>query len=258
MKYCRLFLVGLILFSSCKSSKTAFGSVAIAKKMPAKKVSNKHLATLLDKRTIEAKLKVIYKDNKKKQKLTIKLRIEKDKVIWGNATVMGFLVIRAKITPENVNFYEKINKTYFKGDFKALQIILGTEVNFSQLQNLLLGQTIYDLKEQKYTSQISDNAHLLSPIEQKTLFDIFFWINPSHFKLDRQEVFNKKKNQRFQVFYKSYMVVDGETFPKKIEIRSNKGEKFTNISIEYRSVIFNKKLKIPFRVPRGYKRIVFK
>ncbi|MBL4569249.1 MAG: DUF4292 domain-containing protein [Flavobacteriaceae bacterium] len=255
MKYCSLFLVGLLLFASCKSSKSALGSVVVTKKMSAKKVSNKHLATLLDKQTIEAKLKVIYRDNRKKQKLTIKLRIEKDKVIWVNATVMGLLVSRAKITPDNVNFYEKINKTYFKGDFKTLEQFLGAEINFNQLQNLLLGQTIYDLKEQKYTSEISENSHLLSPIEQKTLFDIFFWINPSHFKLDRQEVLNKKENQRFQVFYKSYMLVDGETFPKKIEIRSKKGEKFTNISIEYRNVIFNKKLKIPFRVPRGYKRI---
>ena len=222
MKYCRLLLVGLLLFASCKSSKNTLGSVVVTKKMSAKKVSKKHLATLLDKQTIEAKLKVLYKDNNRKQKLTIKLRIEKDKVIWINATVMGLLVSRAKITPENVNYYEKINKTYFKGDFKALEHFLGTEVNFNQLQNLLLGQTIYDLKEQKYTSEISDNAHLLSPVEQKALFDIFFWINPSHYKLNRQEIFNKKINQRFQVLYKSYTLVDGEKFPKKIEIRSNK------------------------------------
>ena len=258
MKYCRLFLAGLILFSSCRSSKTAIDTVVVVKKMSAKKVSKKHIANAIDKQTIDAKLKVHFKDNQNKQKLIIRLRIKKDKLIWINGTVMGLLVFRAKITPKRVFFYNKINKTYFKGDFMVLKKVLGIDVDFLKLQNLLVGETIYNLQVQKYKSELSNNAYLLMPAKQKTLFDLFFWINPKHFKVDRQEIFNKEKNQHLQISYRNYGLVSGVIFPKNIEIKARENKKTTTISLEYRSVFFDRILKTPYRVPRGYKRIVFK
>jgi hypothetical protein len=258
MKFFRVILVVLVVFSSCKSSKTAFGTSVVAKKMSAKKVSKNHIAVLLDKETVEAKLKVTYKDNKQKKKLSVKLRIEKDRIIWLNATYAGILVARAKITPTKMSYYDKVHKTYFEGDFTVMRKFLGTEVNFFQLQNLLLGQTIFDLKQQEYQSVVNENAYLLLPKKQQKLFNIFFWINPTHFKLDKQELISRKKNQLLQVRYKNYALIDGERFPKRIEIRAKENRKITHIVIEYRSVIFDKKFSTPYRVPRGYKRIVLK
>jgi len=258
MKFCRIILVALVMVSSCTSSKTAFGSAAIVKKMSAKKVSKNHIAVLLDKETVEAKLKVTYRDSKKGKRISVKLRIEKDKIIWLNATYGGLLIARAKITPTKTSYYEKLSKTYFEGDFTVMRKFLGTEVNFSQLQNLLLGQAIFDLKQQKYKSAIDENAYLLLPKKQQELFNVFFWINPDHFKIDKQELISRKKNQLLQVRYKKYALIDGERFPKRIEIRAKENRKMTHVIIEYRSVVFDKKFRTPYRVPRGYKRIVLK
>lgn len=257
MKFLRIVLIISIIFSSCKSKKVALESVAVTKSMSARKVSNKHIESSFDKKTIDARLKVAYRDNKNKQKLSVKLRVDKDKVIWLNATYLGIIVARAKITPTSVSYYEKLNRTYFKGNFNALRGILGTDVNFSQLQNMLLGQAIFDLKAQKYKSSIDNQAHLLLPARQKALFDILFWINPIHYKLDKQELKNISKNQILKVDYKTYTTIDGEVFPKKIEIRAKEKEKFTNIDIEYKSVVFNKNISTPFRVPSGYKQVEF-
>ena len=213
---------------------------------------------MLDKQTVEAKLKVTYTTRKHKKRLSVKLRIEKDTIIWLNATYAGLLVARAKITPTKMSYYEKLSRTYFEGDFSVMRKFLGTEVNFSQLQNLLLGQAIFDLKQQKYKSIINENAYLLLPKKQDELFNIFFWINPTHFKLDKQELISRKKNQLLQVRYKNYALIDGERFPKRIEIRAKENSKSTHVIIEYRNIIFNKKLNTPYRVPRGYKRIVLK
>jgi hypothetical protein len=59
------------------------------------------------------------------------------------------------------------------------------------------------------------------------------------------------------VDYKKYTTIDGEVFPKRIEIRAKEREKYTNIDIEYKSVVFNKNISTPFRVPKGYKKVVF-
>ena len=157
-----------------------------------------------------------------------------------------------------MSYYDKVNKTYFEGDFTVMRKFLGAEVNFSQLQNLLLGQTIFDLKQQKYQSVVNENAYLLLPVKQKALFNIFFWVNPTHFKLDKQEIISRKKNQLLQVRYANYALIDGERFPKRIEIRAKKNRKSTHVIIDYRSVIFDKKFSTPYRVPRSYKRIVLK
>jgi hypothetical protein len=257
MKFFRLILIAMLVFTSCKTKNVVVGSASIAtKKMSARKVSKKHLATSFDKKTIDARLKVVYQDATNKQKLSVKLRIDKDKVIWVNATYLGVLVARAKITPSSVRYYEKINKTYFKGDFNVLENMLGAAVNFKQLQNMLLGEAIFDLKAQKYTSVVNNEAHLLFPVKQNTLFDVLFLINPVHYKLDMQVLKNKNKNQELKVGYKSYTNIDGEVFPKRIEIGAKEKGKFTNIDIDYKSVVFNKRISTPFKVPRGYKQVV--
>ena len=256
MKFFRLILVAVLVFTSCNSSKRIVGKSVVAKKMSARKVSKKHLENSFHKNTFEARLKVAFQDNKNKQKLSVKLRVDKDKIIWLNATYMGVIVARAKITPDSVNYYEKINRTYFKGNFEVLENILGAEVNFKQLQSLLLGEAIYDLKAKKYKAIVDNNAHLLLPVQQKALFNILFWINPTHYKLDRQSLKNTYKDQELKIGYKSYSKIDGEVFPKRIEIRAKERLKFTNIDIEYRSVVFNKKFSTPFKVPNGYKQVV--
>ncbi|MBL4642301.1 MAG: DUF4292 domain-containing protein, partial [Flavobacteriaceae bacterium] len=231
MKFFRLILIVMLVFTSCKTKKGIVGSTAMEiKKLSARKVSKKHIATSFDKKTIDARLKVAYKSDKDRYNLNVKLRIDKDKVIWINVVYKSvILVARAKITPSSVSYYEKINKTYFKGGFDVLEEMLGAEVNFKQLQNMLLGQAIFDLKEQKYTSVVHNEAHLLVPAQQKALFDILFWINPVHFKLDMQTLKNNQKNQELKVAYKSYSNINGVIFPKRIEIRAIEKGKFTNI-----------------------------
>ena len=253
------FLFILLAATSCNSTKKALGNSAKFKKISAKKVAKKHLENSFDKSSIEAKLKVAYKDNKNSQKLSVKLRVEKDKVIWMSvtATSLRITVARIKITPTSVSYYEKVNKTYYEGNFEGIKDILGIEVGFNQLQNLLLGQAIFDLNAEKYKAVVTTDAHLLLPVEQKALFDILFWINPNHFKLNGLEVKSIPKKQTLKVGYKEYTSIEGETFPKNIEIRARQKQKFTNIDIEYRSVIFNKQFTTPFKVPRGYKQVIF-
>jgi hypothetical protein len=242
--------------ASCTSSKHIVGAEHAAKRLSARKVSKNHITNSFDKQTIEAKLKVTYKDVKNEQKFNVKLKVAKDKVIWLSATYFGILVARAEITPTTVRYYEKINKTYFTGNFQLLKEVLGADVTFLQLQNMLLGQSIADLKAQKYTSVIDNNAYLLVPSAEKALLDVLFWINPTHFKLDKQELRNLEKNQTLKVAYTAYTQIEDETFPKKIEIRAKEHKKFTNIDIEYKSVIFSKDIATPFKVPNGYKQVV--
>ena len=258
MKFFRLILLVFFVFTACKSKQNLASKTSITKRMSARKVVKKHLATFLDKKTIDARLNIVFKDEKQQQKLKVKLRIDTNKVIWINVTYKGMVLLaRAKITPTSVSYYEKINKTYFKGDFSLLEVLFGSEINFKQLQNILIGESFLDLKTQKHLSSVNENAHFLFPDQQNKGFDVLFWINPMHFKLDKQVLQNRNKNQELKVVYKAYASFDDVFFPKKIQISAKAENKFTHLDIDYKTVIFNKNISIPFRIPKGYKPIVF-
>ena len=182
------------------------------------------------------------------------MQIKKDEVIWLKGTKI-ITVFKAKITPEKVSFYSPYKRNYFEGDFTMLRKLLGVDINFNQLQNMLLGQSIYNLKKTKQQVEIADNSYKLYPKDQLSIFDVFYHINPTHFKLEKQYVVNSLKNQRLDVSYPKYIQKKSFLFPEKIEIKAKEKNKFTNIDMNVRSIEFNKKLEMPFRIPSGYKEI---
>ena len=254
MRFIKYFVVFVIVFTSCKTKKNLMSANTIAEEMSAKKVARKHIASNFDKKTVEAKLKANFNNGKLKQSISVSLRMKKDEVIWLKGTKF-ITVFKAKITPTSVSYYSPYAKNYFEGDFTMLKKLLGTDINFQQLQNLLLGQSLTNVKDQKQNVVIEDNSYVLSPENQANLFDIFFSVNPSHFKLDKQSIVNSLKSQRLDIFYPSYKVIDDEVFPSEIKIKAKQPGKFTNIDFIVRSVEFNTEINTSFSIPKGYKQI---
>lgn len=254
MKYYTLLFILFIGFTSCKSSKKAINTSTIVKKMSARKVAKKHMSSNFDEKTIDARLKVNYKDTKDKIGFSVRMKIIKDEVIWLKGTKV-INIFKAKITPTKVQFYSSYYKNYFDGDFAMLKKMLGTDINFEQLQNMLLGQSILDVKSQRQEVVIKDQSYQLSPKKQADFFDIFFHVNPNHYKLDKQSIVNQAKNQRLDISYPKYSNKKNVLFPQKIIINAKTKDKFTNINLTTRSVEFNKKLNTDFKIPSGYKEI---
>lgn len=136
-----------------------------------------------------------------------------------------------------------------------LKELLGTDINFQQLQNMLLGEALVDVKSERQEVAIHENSYQLSPKNQSELFDLFFYINPLHFKLNKQSVINPLKNQRLDISYPKYSKKNSTLFPEKINIQAKENNKFTIIDIHTRSVEYNTKLNVDFTIPNGYKEI---
>jgi hypothetical protein len=254
MRYIKYLLVLLLIFTACKTKRYILENTSIVKEISAKKVVKNHLGTSFDKETIAAKFKVDFNDGVTNESIAVSLKIKKDEVIWLKGTKI-INVFKAKITPEKVRFYSPLGKKYFEGDFSMLEDLLGTEINFQQLQNLLLGQALLDFKKGKYDVQILNNAYLLSPEVQLNLFDVFFAVNPVHFKLDKQSIVNSLKGQRLDVKYPSYKYIEDEIFPKEINIKVKQENKTTTIDFILKSIELNTEINTSFTIPNGYKRM---
>ena len=257
MKYFfKILLVALLLLTSCKSTKNTTDSSV--ENLSTKKIISNYYNQSFDKRTINAKINAKYSDSKSSASFSIKLRLEKDKTIWMSATKFGFPIAKVKITPTRVSYYEKIQRTYFDGDFSLLSKFLGTELDYGKVQNILLGQAVLNLKKGKYDSELFNNSYQLAPREQNELFGILFFLNPDNFKLNSQEIRNDEKQQVLSVSYPTYKEIRGEQFPENIQIRALDNKKLTTINMEYKNVEFNENLTFPFTIPNGYKEIRLK
>ena len=106
-----------------------------------------HLASFPAFKTLVGSVQVSYNDGKNSQSLPLSFRMEKDKAIWLSAP-LG--IAKVLITPEKAAFFNRLDSTYFNGDFSYISRLLGVEVDFDALQNLLLGNALYLLLQVVY------------------------------------------------------------------------------------------------------------
>ena len=245
-------LAGLLLLGGCKSAKRISGSAELDSKISSTRLIKAHKKTEVNFKTLQSKVRVEYIQGDQSQTHTVNLRMEKDKVIWLSAT-LG--IVRVKITPEKVSYYNKLDNTYFDGDFTLISDFLGTELNFDNVQNLLLGEALFNLDSRTYDSDVHENSYVLFPSDQNSLYEIFFLLNPSHFKMDSQQLSQPHEGRMLQIDYKNYQKVNRQILPEQIRVIALQEQEETIVNMEFRSVSLNNELRFPFRIPSGFEEI---
>lgn len=244
----------IMLFTACKSTKvTSDGTANLS--LSTKEVVKENSKTNPDFKTLQAKVKIGYSQGNDSQSHTVSFRMLKDQIIWLSSS---FNIVRVKITPEKVSYYNKLDNTYFDGDFQFLSDILGTDLDFEKVQNLFLGNPLYELNRTDYSMSVSNEKYLFQPKEQMALFELFYLISPIHFKLDSQQLAQSLEKRFLQIDYLKYQEVDKEIIPENIKIIVLETDKETVIEMEFKSVSLNQDLRYPFSIPSGFEEIVLK
>ena len=247
----------LILMSSCKSvSKTVTkGSL---KPLKISEIITKQKATNITARTVIAKIKVKYITAKKTQNITAKLRLQKDSVIWISLTAVGGIpVAKILIKPQHVRYYEKLNKTYFDGDFSLLNKWLKTDLNFSIIQNMLFAQPIYSIEAKKFILGISENNYQLKAKKKIDNTRAVYWLYPNNFKLHKQ-AFYKNKKEHLTFIYDGFDASTTNIYPNKMQVVAQSKRETVKINLTYRSLKFNLPVRFPFKIPKNYKPLEIK
>ncbi len=256
LKFSWLFIF-LVLLSGCKTAwkGTSFRNTSALETIA---IKEKHAENFSQFNTLETRLKVRYEDKNQLQNLTVNLRIQKDSIIWLNATVLGIPMARAMIMPGRVSYYEKLNKTYFDGDFALLGKLLGTDLDFYQFQSLLLGESVFGLNTNKFDSDIRKGMYRLQSNTVSDLFQAVLLIRPDNFKLAEQQVLQPQEGRFFRAQYLSYQTVSGQVFPQIMTWTALGNQEKITIDIEWKEVETNLVLNLPFKIPSGYSEINLK
>lgn len=205
-------------------------------------------------KTLQSKLKITFTQKGNTQSHSVNFRMKKDQFLWINAT---FSVIRALVTPEKVSFYNKLDNTFFDGDYKYLSDLLGTELDFQKVQNLLIGEAIFNLKDGDYKATVDEGTYILQPKKQRDLFEIFFLLDPSHFKVKSQQITQVNKQRHLQIDYMSHHRINKQILPEHIKIIAIEAYDEVILNLEFKNVSLNEELRFPFKIPSGFKEITF-
>lgn len=250
-----IFLFAIVLFTSCRSSKTVTKGDASLSAM--KNVVASHNSASPNFNTLASRVHVLYEDEKKAQSITASLRMERDKIIWIKASILGITLAKVLITPDKVSYYESITSTYFEGDFALLSDLLGTEIDFKKAQDILLGQSIFNLNPSEYNMNPLQDKYKFLPKNQEQNFIYSIVLNADNFKVNSETLSQPKDQRLLTVRYGEYQQVEGRFYPSEIKIDATEKEDKTKIELNYKRIDLNPSLSFPFNIPRGYEEIQF-
>ena len=243
--------IAALLTAGCGSGKT-LGGGQVDTRITARNVIRNHVNGEPDFRTLSGRLAIDYSDGESDQSVTVTLRMKRDQIIWLSAP-LG--VVKVYITPDSVSYYNKLQDEYFEEDFRYIRELLGSEINFGQLQNLLLGQSIADLREGKFDLEFTENAYQLKPKEAQLLYTLLFQVEPAHFRMGMQQLAQPELRRLLEIRYTGYQEVSGRIFPEKVRIAATDDNGRISVSVDFRQLELNRDLNYPFRIPKGYNSI---
>ena len=186
-------LLLLCILVSCSAKKAVIAETPVNNKLSADKIIENHYKNKLNFNTLYIKSSVSYRDPDQSQNVTAEIKIKKDEIILVSIRILGITMAKALITPEKVQYYEKLNSSYFDGNYSALSKLLGTELNFQKVQSLLLGQAFDNLKIEKYNFSLEENSYKLESVSNTNISKKFY-LSSDNFLIKKEEiVFNPEK-----------------------------------------------------------------
>ena len=211
--------------------------------------------------TFLIKLSAEYTGKDQSQSLNGVIRIKKDSIICISVSaILGYEIVRFIFTPDSVKFINKIDNTYYLGNYDYIKRLFNISFDFHALQALMTDEFFiygkpsgdYDFTR-GFTQSTGHNTKCLSysnpPVDQKIC------INPSSCKIEKLEITDNILGRTMLIAYSEFMQEENVNLPRKIVIDLTSDYESSNIAVKYSKVILNKRLDFPFKILDEYKRI---
>ena len=247
-------LLVLVIFASCKAKKAIIEENKVSSILSSEKIIEAYSQKQFDFSTLYIKSSVNYKSDKQSQNVTAEIRIKKDEKILISIRFLGITMAKALITPKEVRYYEKINSSYFEGNYATLSKWLGTDLDFEKVQNLLTGKTLNTLTSEQLRVIPENNSYKLATVADENTNKSYYF-ETEGFDLFKQEVTQLNPARTFQIAYFERKQVSQINLPIKLIIDAIQQNGTAQININYNTITVNEELSFPYNVPQAYERV---
>ncbi|AMD84247.1 protein of unknown function [Capnocytophaga haemolytica] len=237
----------------CKSKQIVASTTTAKLDTQSREIVENHLKSFPKFTTLSGSVQVTYNDGKSEQSLPLSFRMQKDKAIWLSAP-LG--IAKTYITPEKAEYYNRLDNTYFSGDYAYISKLLGIDVRFEELQNLLLGNAVYRINPTDGDAKIehlpTENNLYRLKVTGKSPIEATYGFLPDSYKIGSTLITNAAQGQKATAAY-TYQKVGELLLPNTIKVVASDKSGSTEITLEFNSLELNKELKFPFNIPSGLK-----
>lgn len=192
-------------------------------------------------------------NDKDRYDVTANVRIVRDEAIWISVTaIMGVEIARVSITPDSVLIINRLQSAYLKRPFAYLRNFIGDGLDFSGLQQLLVGDAVEQLTENR----------------------VEVWHNASGFRLERQvngwqymaqldtgyrnsytSIAEITRDRKLEVFYSEHQRTAENIFPHKVDVSIITPGLTLRSEMRYNKVAYDENLELPFTIPSRFSEI---
>ena len=159
----------------------------------------------------------------------------------------------------------RLNKTYFKGDYQLINELLKTPFDFDMLQALVTGNDFSyyennifkvgeDAKAYKIATpgrrKLKNYVANQSDMDRVLVQDL--WISPDNYKIIRQQIKEiSKENSKLVVDYSAFVAFDDQLLAHQIDV-SVEAEQKMKVMIDFEKVTVDEEITVPFMIPENY------
>jgi len=258
------FLFLLILLASCSTQRKII-------KAPIKEEGADYLFRKLKEHELQynwftAKFSAEYANKGQTTSFNGQIRIRKDSVIWLSfSPALGIEVFRMMLTQDSVKFINRMNSTFFVGDYNFVNKYLNTNIDFDLLQSFLTGNDLSFYENEKFRAGIETGSYKLVTANRMKLKKFVrnsqenlrvliqtILIDPESFKITHAVVKEiREPNNQLEAAYSAFEKVDNQLFPKDMSFNIS-ADNNLSVTVSFNKIIVNTVQLFPFKIPQSY------
>lgn len=266
MKYFNfVFITLFLLLISCKTSKkvpSTTGTPQTTTKLTIASVLQKIATNSIDFERMNGDAGIDYKGKPMNIAVSSSVKWRRDSVIWLNVKKMGFNVARVQLTRDSAFVINYIQNNYVAKNISYVEKNFGVPLDFSILQDILLGNPVFLTDKNKLTLEKPTEGDLIlrgsDPRWKAT-----YWVDAVSFSV-KEMLFEEPATKRsLKISYKNYAIVrvpnreeKNFSYLRTIDMESTQtGKVSVELELDAENLEFNVPKNMRFEIPSNYPRV---
>ncbi len=269
MKYIHLLFVALTLtLFACKTSKKtsikAITTIPNAANTPLSisTVLLKMQGNNLDFERMNGDAGVDYRGQPMNIAVSSTVRWRRDSVIWMNVRKLGFTVARIQVTRDSVFVVNYLQSNYIAKNLSYIEKTFGVPLDYSILQDILLGNPVFLTEKDKLTLEKSIDGDVILR-GKDTRWKATYKLDATNFTVKEMLFEEPGTNRLLKICYKNYGnvrvpngVQQNFSYLRTIDVESPQtGKVSVVLEVDAESLEINVPKNIKFEIPNHYERV---
>ena len=279
-----LFLIGVIGFSSCKTTRE-LPTENIRPIGTAKLLKNVEENSLVYESFSISRINCQFSGNQSKTSFKISLKAIKDEKILASITKLNIPVGRVLLTPDSVIYVNYIDRNYFVDDYSYLSNFLNIDLDFGTIQSIISNSAFSYRNDEKekdfktFSTSIESGMYVLQSEKERKVYKMEtkgktgkidrrlkrlddnalilqkMSFNPKNFALTKLLIEDKTNDRKMEMIFADFVKVMNKDYPGSIDMSFVSESDNVGLRIRMSGFSTEKLNSLNLEIPEKYQQI---